>query len=49
MASCLFVNPAACVDVPTFDVGQQFLFWDVAHPTTAAHKVLGDFIYNSLQ
>lgn len=48
MSSCLFVNPAICVDVPTFDVGQQFLFWDIVHPTTAAQKVLGDFIYNAL-
>jgi len=48
MSSCLFANPALCVDVPTFDVGQQFLFWDIVHPTTAAHKVLGDFIYDAL-
>jgi phospholipase/lecithinase/hemolysin len=48
MSTCLFVDPASCQDVPTFDVGQQFLFWDIVHPTTAAQKVLGDFIYSEL-
>jgi phospholipase/lecithinase/hemolysin len=48
MSSCLFVNPASCQDVPTFDTGLQFLFWDVVHPTTAVHKILSDFIYNAL-
>jgi phospholipase/lecithinase/hemolysin len=48
MSSCLFVDPALCADVPTFDVGQQFVFWDIVHPTTAAHRVLGDFMYQAL-
>ena len=48
MSSWLFVNPALCVDVPTFNVGDGFLFWDIVDPTTATHKVLGDLIYNEL-
>jgi phospholipase/lecithinase/hemolysin len=48
MSTCLFVDPASCVDAPTFDVGQRFLFWDIVHPTTAAHRVLGNFLYAAL-
>jgi phospholipase/lecithinase/hemolysin len=44
MSACLFIDPATCLDAPTFDVGQQFLFWDIAHPTTAAHRVLGEYL-----
>ena len=48
MSACLFIDPVTCADVPTFDVGQAFLFWDIVHPTTAAHQVLGDYLYRSL-
>jgi phospholipase/lecithinase/hemolysin len=48
MAACLFIDPGTCADVPTFDVGDQFLFWDIVHPTTAAYKVLGDYLYQAL-
>lgn len=48
MSTCLFVAPVLCADVPTFDVGQQFVFWDIVHPTTAAHRVLGEFMYHAL-
>lgn len=47
MSACLFIDPATCLDAPTFDVGQQFLFWDIVHPTTAAHRVLGQYLYQS--
>lgn len=50
-AVCLFVLPAACQDA-NFDVvgqlGQPFVFWDVVHPTTDAHAVLGQFLYDEL-
>jgi phospholipase/lecithinase/hemolysin len=46
MSACLYIDPATCLDAPTFDVGQQFLFWDIAHPTTAAHRVLGEYLYH---
>ena len=45
MSTCLFINPVLCTDVPTFDVGILFLFWDVVHPTTAAHRVLGEYVF----
>jgi len=48
MSLCLFINPATCLDVPTFDTGSQFLFWDAVHPTTAAHRVLAKHLFNSL-
>jgi phospholipase/lecithinase/hemolysin len=46
MSACLFINPALCLDVPTFTVG-PFLYWDIVHPTTAAHRVLGEFLYHA--
>jgi phospholipase/lecithinase/hemolysin len=45
MSACLFIDPATCLPAPTFDVGDQFLFWDVVHPTTEAHRVLGEYVY----
>jgi phospholipase/lecithinase/hemolysin len=49
MSACLFVNPALCKSVPTFDVHGAFLFWDVVHPTTDAHKALADYLYLQLR
>ena len=46
---CLFINPATCADVPNFDVGEPFLFWDALHPTTAAHRSLGRYLYDQLR
>jgi phospholipase/lecithinase/hemolysin len=48
MAACLFIAPVTCADAPTFDVGQQFLFWDIVHPTTAVHLILGNVVYDAL-
>ena len=48
MSACLFIDPVTCADVPFFDVGDQFLFWDIVHPTTAAHRVLGDYLFQLL-
>jgi hypothetical protein len=46
---CIFVNPAACPNVPTFAVSPVFFFWDAEHPTTAAHALIGSYIYGVLQ
>lgn len=48
MSLCIFTNPAACQDVPTFDVGLQFLFWDAEHPVTAIHQLLAEYILGQL-
>jgi phospholipase/lecithinase/hemolysin len=45
---CVFLNPATCQDVPTFDVGLQFLFWDAEHPTTDVHQQLAAYIASQL-
>lgn len=45
---CLFLSPASCPDVSTFDVGTAFFYWDVQHPTTAVHEALGQHLYDSL-
>ena len=37
-----------CHDVPTFKVDRSYFFWDVEHPTKAAHANLGGFIYETL-
>ena len=48
---CLFVLPEACQDA-NFDVigqlGVPFVYWDVVHPTTDAHRVLGQFLHDEL-
>ena len=50
LVACLFVNPATCSDAPAFlfnaDFG--FLFWDIVHPTTEAHRYLSDYMYQQL-
>ena len=48
--SCLFVAPVTCTDMPatTFNSTLPFLFWDVVHPTTEAHRFLGDYMYKQL-
>ncbi len=48
MSTCVFVNPATCRDVPTFNVGLQFLFWDAEHPTTGVHQLLGTYLFQQL-
>jgi phospholipase/lecithinase/hemolysin len=47
-STCLFINPATCRDVPTFDVDLQYLFWDGEHPTTAVHRLLAEYVYSTL-
>lgn len=50
LSVCLFINPASCSDAPgfLFNADFGFLFWDVIHPTTEAHRFLGDYLYNDL-
>ena len=47
MSLCIF-NAPTCHDVPTFNVGLQYRFWDAIHPTTGVHKVLGEAMYEAL-
>ena len=46
---CIFVNAAACPNVPTFAVSPAFFFWDAEHPTTAAHAFIGSYMQGVLQ
>lgn len=51
LVACLFVNPATCTDAPPMlfnNTSIGFLFWDVVHPTTEAHRYLGDYMYDQL-
>lgn len=43
-SACLFVDAATCPDVPTFDVGDTFFYWDAVHPTTTAHSGLAGYL-----
>lgn len=49
MSLCLFIGPATCADVPSFETNSRFLFWDVVHPTSDAHRILGQYLYDELQ
>ena len=42
---CLFRNPSTCVDVPLSGFVAPFLYWDVLHPTTQVHGVIGTAMY----
>jgi phospholipase/lecithinase/hemolysin len=45
---CLFRNPASCVDVVQTGFLASFLYWDVMHPTTQIHAVIGTAMYGAL-
>jgi phospholipase/lecithinase/hemolysin len=49
-AQCLFFDPAACYDVKPelFNSDLGFIFWDVVHPTTEAHRYLAQYLYQLL-
>jgi phospholipase/lecithinase/hemolysin len=45
--SCLLLNPASCPDVP-LALTEPFFYWDVEHPTTYIHGILGQAMYDAL-
>ena len=47
-AACLFLDPGSCVDVPDLGFLAPFLYWDVLHPTTQVHGVIGTAMYLAL-
>lgn len=47
-SACLFVDPATCPDVPTFDAPPVFFYWDAVHPTTAVHLALASYLASKL-
>ena len=49
-AVCLFTDPSLCPDVAPdlFRSDLGYLFWDVVHPTTEVHRMLGDYLYEQL-
>lgn len=48
-ADCLFRHPASCIDVNLSAFLPPFLFWDVMHPTTQVHGLIGNAMYRALQ
>jgi outer membrane lipase/esterase len=48
-ADCLFRNPATCVNINFSAFIAPFLFWDVMHPTTQIHGLIGSAMFNALQ
>lgn len=38
-----------CAADPTGDVQNQFLFWDLNHPTTAVHELIRDLAFQTLK
>jgi phospholipase/lecithinase/hemolysin len=51
MSACLFLDPRSCLDGPAalFLSTAPFIFWDIVHPTTEAHRRLGQYIYDQLE
>jgi phospholipase/lecithinase/hemolysin len=51
-ATCLFdgAMPAGinCPDVATFNVDRGFFFWDIEHPSKAAHSAIGGFLHREV-
>jgi len=47
-ADCLFRAPATCVNVTQPAFMPPFLFWDLMHPTTQVHGVLGTAMFAAL-
>lgn len=45
---CLFRNPATCVNVTQQGFMPPFMFWDLMHPTTQVHGVLGTAMFGAL-
>ena len=45
---CLFRQPSTCVDVPQAGFVAPFLYWDVLHPTTQVHGLIGTAMYSAL-
>ncbi len=49
MSACLFVAPALCATLGTFETPFPLLFWDVVHPTTFAHSFLANYMLERLR
>jgi phospholipase/lecithinase/hemolysin len=49
VVDCLFRDPSSCKDVPLNKPIPPFLYWDVLHPTTQVHGIIGSAMYNALQ
>ncbi len=46
-SSCLLINPVSCPDV-SLTLAEPYFYWDVEHPTTYVHSVLGQALFNQL-
>lgn len=43
------IQDILCVGDVTGEVQKQFLFWDMNHPTVAAHKLIGDLAFQTIE
>ncbi len=48
-ADCLFRAPATCPSVNFSAFLPPFLFWDLMHPTTQVHAIIGTAMYSALK
>jgi phospholipase/lecithinase/hemolysin len=47
-ADCLIRDPATCIDISAPSWMPPFLYWDVMHPTTQVHGILGTAMFGAL-
>jgi phospholipase/lecithinase/hemolysin len=47
-SSCLLLNAATCPDVE-LTLSLPFYYWDIEHPTTYVHGILGQALYDALR
>jgi phospholipase/lecithinase/hemolysin len=49
-SACLFIGSETCPDIPgpVFNADLGFVFWDILHPTTQAHRDMANYMMSKL-